>query len=462
MEVAVVSHERIGKKMAGPAIRSFEFARTLSEHFSVTLAAPDLSIAPVPNVELFPFAFGDSSSLGRLEGYLRQQADIVISSGHLAVGLPFVRDLPIPWVADLYIPTPVESLAYHTVSDPPLRAKAHAAALDSMRKVITHADFFICASERQRDYWLGVLTAHGRLTPSIYAADPEARNLIDVVPFGCSTSPPQAGPILRETWPGIRPDDRIIIWGGGIWNWLDPITLIQAMPQVLKRHPEAKLLFLGADHPDRARVPQMARAREACSLSQDLGLEDKSILWGDWVPYGERGAYLVEADLGVCLHHRGLEARFAFRTRLLDAIWTGLPMVLSPGDVLAEEFERAGLGYVVEYGAVDEVADAIGWLLDEDDSRATRREGFQELREAFGWQRVIEPLIRFCQAPRMWSEVRERTYRGKRWARESDDEKLALRSEIARLQGIVDGYRSGRLMRFLAFLHRVRRRIGLG
>ena len=27
-------------------------------------------------------------------------------------------------------------------------------------------DFFVCASERQRDYWLGMLAAEGRITPT--------------------------------------------------------------------------------------------------------------------------------------------------------------------------------------------------------------------------------------------------------------------------------------------------------
>ena len=45
-------------------------------------------------------------------------------------------------------------------------------------------DAFICASERQRDLWLGALGALGRLDHAEHARDPSFRNLIDVVPFG--------------------------------------------------------------------------------------------------------------------------------------------------------------------------------------------------------------------------------------------------------------------------------------
>ena len=447
--------------MAGPAIRSWEFAKALSAHFSTTLAAPDVSAHPVEEFDLLPVAFDDADSLQALEAHLRKQVDVVISSGHLAGKLPFLCDLPIPWVADVYIPTPVESLACHVDSAPALRVKAYEAVRKNTQAMVVCADFFICASERQRDYWLGVLTAGGRLHPRLYAEDPDLRNLIDVVPFGCPSSPPCARPLLKGRWPNVEPEDKVILWGGGIWNWLDPVTLIQAMPRVLKRHPEAKLLFLGANHPDSVRVPQMRRAWEARSLSRSLGMEDETILWGDWVPYEERGAYLIEADLGVSLHHRGLEARLAFRTRLLDAIWAGLPMILSPGDVLAEEFVRRDLGYVVDYGAVDQVAEAIGNLLDEPNPRVARREAFAELRDAFSWCRVVEPLVRFCETPRRRiGKQRPDIYSGVE-SDGDDQEKAALKAEVRHLREIVDGYRSGKIMRLLERLHDLRSHLGL-
>lgn len=447
--------------MAGPAIRAWEFAKALCPHHSVTLAAPDLSVSTPECFELLPFVFGEKSSLRALEVYLSSKTDVLISSGHVATALPFLPDLGTPWVADVYIPTPIESLAHHASSEPDLRVRAYKAAWRNACTIAMHADFLICASERQRDFWLGVLTAFGRLHPLVYSDDPDARNLIDVVPFGCPVTPPEGRTGLRKVWPGIEPGNRIILWGGGVWDWLDPIALIRAMPGVLERHPEARLVFLGAEHPDSARVPQMRRAYEARSLSRSLGLAGKTILWGDWVPYDERGAYLVEADLGVSLHRPGLEARLAFRTRLLDAIWAGMPMVLSPGDVLAEEFARRDLAYLVECDAVDELAQAINQLLDEESPRESRREQFEELRQEFSWSRVVQPLLRFCETPRVSLVKMEAMDLRDGEAGETADEKAALKLEIARLESIIDGYRSGRLMRLLELLHRVRRRLGL-
>ena len=55
---------------------------------------------------------------------------------------------------------------------------------------------------------------------------------------------------------------------------------------------------------------------------------DHTVFFNDgWVPYAERGAWLAEADIGVSAHFDDIETRFAFRTRLLDYLWAGLPIV---------------------------------------------------------------------------------------------------------------------------------------
>jgi glycosyltransferase involved in cell wall biosynthesis len=391
-----------------------------------------------------------------LEQIACTRADVVISSGHLVRKFPFLRELPVPWVADVYIPGAVESLAWHACSEPDQRIGAYKHAWNVARDAARHADWLICASERQRDFWLGALAAQGRLCPELYAQDPELRNLIDVVPFGCPASRPEPAAVLKGVRPGIGPRDRLILWGGGVWNWFDPITLLRAMPYVLECHPESRLVFLGANHPDPARVPEMERARQARSLSQELGLEDRFVFWGDWVPYANRGAYLLEADVGVSLHPEGAEARLAFRTRLLDAIWAGLPMVLTRGDILAERFEQRGLGQVVDAGAVEQAAKAINMLLAEPNARASRQAAFGRLRNEFSWERVSEPLLGFCKAPAMGPGKREALAL---LEAKVAKERMIHRAEVARLQKLVHGYESGRFMQMMAAVHKLRRRL---
>jgi len=59
--------------------------------------------------------------------------------------------------------------------------------------------------------------------------------------------PPQAQhPVLKGVHPGIGDDDQVILWGGGVWEWFDPLTAIRAMPRVVVSCPRARLFFISA------------------------------------------------------------------------------------------------------------------------------------------------------------------------------------------------------------------------
>lgn len=111
-----------------------------------------------------------------------------------------------------------------------------------------------------------------------------------------------------------------------------------------------------------------------------------------WVPFEQRGSYLLEADVGVSAHRDELEPRFAFRTRLLDCIWAGLPVVTTTGDSIAAVMEERDLGSVVDCGDVDAFAEGLSQVLDRDRSEFAER--FAEARRLFEWPRVVEPLAR--------------------------------------------------------------------
>ena len=48
--------------------------------------------------------------------------------------------------------------------------------IDLLKFQLAIGDFFICASEKQRDYWLGMLNAMGRINPFNYDSDDTLKN----------------------------------------------------------------------------------------------------------------------------------------------------------------------------------------------------------------------------------------------------------------------------------------------
>jgi len=391
--VLIVSHDVVDHHMAGPAIRAWEFARHLSDENEVTLAIPNKTRLAGEGFALVTY------NRQRLQE-LAARADCAIISGLTLTHFPLLRQACPVLVVDIYDPFVLENLQLFADQRIKLQMQDHQNLSHAMNDQLLRGDFFICASEKQRDYWLGALSTLNRVNPHTYDADPTLRALIDVVPFGLPSAPPkQRRPVMKGIVPGIDPDARVLLWNGGIYNWLDPLTLIHAMAHVKEQHDDVRLFFMGVKHPN-PRVHPMRMTVDAMRLSEKLGLTDRVVFFNDWVPYEERESYLLEADLGVSLHLPHIEAHFAFRTRLLDCLWAGLPTVITGGDALASLVQEHDLGRVVEPADVDGVAEAILALLAEPDSRAIRAEAFAQVRGRFTWDRAIEPLARFCAAPR--------------------------------------------------------------
>ena len=206
-------------------------------------------------------------------------------------------------------------------------------------------DFFICASTKQRDFWLGQLSALGRINPQTYDGDETLESLITVVPFGLpDTAPVHTRDVVKGVVPGIGPNDKVIIWGGGVYNWFDPITLLHAVDLLRRRRPDVRLFFLGLRHPN-PEVPEMRMAVAARRTADELGLAGSHVFFNEeWVPYDERQNYLLEADVAVSTHLDHVETAFSFRTRILDYLWGGVPIVATEGDALADIIDAKGLG----------------------------------------------------------------------------------------------------------------------
>jgi glycosyltransferase involved in cell wall biosynthesis len=393
--ILVVANEHIGSRMAGPGIRYLNFARELRSEGDVTLVVPFETDLEPDGFELVVANAGDSAAMSRLTA----GADCVIAQ---KLPVPTMRALArsrTRRIYDLYAPLAIETLALDAGQG---ADRQPAAALElnliTQTVVLQTGDAFICASETQRDLWLGALLQEGRIDYERYAAGPSLRELIDVVPFGIEAEPPRAEePVLKGVVPGIGTGDRVLLWPGGIWNWFDPLTVIEATAELARRRDDIRLVFLGMRHPN-PYVPDMSMARQAVARAEELGLRDRVVFFNDgWVPYESRGAYLLEADIGVSAHFDDLESRFAFRTRLVDCFWAGLPVVTTAGDTLGELVARRGLGRAVAAGDVAGWVEALGALLDDEESYGRARAATIAVREEFLWPRVVEPLRRLVR-----------------------------------------------------------------
>lgn len=405
--------EPVGPRMTGPGIRSWEFARVLAREHAVTLAAP----APVPdNVAAFRVVEARRS---RLEAEVKE-ADVLVVQGTVLDQYPILAASGLPLVVDLYDPYLLENLELHAGKPLPARATIHEADLGTLLEQTSAGDFFLCASERQRHFWLGFLAAAGRVNPLTHAGDPTLERLLAVVPFGLPDEPfPDQ---VDGDVAGLATDDRLLLWWGGVWPWMDPETPLRAMASIAGDHPEARLYFFLSQ-------PGKTPAR---GLAEELGLLDRNVFFRPWVAYDERLRYLARASAGVSCHRAHIETAFAFRTRILDYLWAGLPMVLSRGDPLAELVETEGAGLAAEPGDVAGVAEAMRRLLEDRDLSDRCSAAAGGLSERFRWSQVTAPLLEFCREPRLApdrGQVRAGRRRGRRLAALSHKAYHSLREE---------------------------------
>jgi glycosyltransferase involved in cell wall biosynthesis len=392
--VLVVSAEPVGGAMAGPAIRALELARALAGHCCVTLAAPGSSQIEDSRLELLQATNAD---FDLLLAALRSH-DVVVAQQLPAQLLRYVQKLPIRYVADLYNPLMIELLEALADADAPRERSLARRLTRAVLAQCAAADFVICASEKQRDLWLGGMGLAGLLDIDSYRRDRTYRAIVDVVPFGVADRPPtHERRVLKGVWPGIGADDHVLLWGGGIWRWLDALTPIRAVERLTAEGRRVHLFFMGVERPGAERQVVPSSAEPAVAYARERGLEGTCVHFNrGWVPYEQRQSYLLEADLGVSAHHDHLEARFSFRTRVLDYLWAGLPVVLTRGDSMADLAERRALGATVDPEDGDGFAAACAELLEDDDLRARTSVRVREAAAAFRWEEAARPLIDYC------------------------------------------------------------------
>lgn len=403
--IALLSSEPIRPRMAGIGIRYLEFARRLAaaglETVLLSPATPEESAGlALPGVEL------RRCEPHRLAEQLRGCV-AAVAQGQWANDLVLTAP-DLPAAIDLYDPWLIENLSYlKTLGLDPYR-NDHASWLLQLAR----GDFFLCSSEEQRVFYLGFLAAVGRVNPELVARDSDLRSLIDVVPFVVPEELPPHQPHLPPRLPGER---RLLF--GGLYDWYDPWTLLEALTlvdQVDRGRVGAGWVLLLIRNPNPGTPQRLLADVEAWCRRREWWGSRVRVL--DWVPVERRFDLLRDVDLLVAPHRPSLETRLSLRTRFLDALAAGCPVVTTEGGAMSRLLREHGAGWVVPPGDAPALARAIMEALaakppaagdaappaamDQAPPLAAWRQGAAALLAAFHWERALAPLLRFCGKPR--------------------------------------------------------------
>jgi glycosyltransferase involved in cell wall biosynthesis len=383
----LICPEPVRELTAGVGSRFLTLARVLAEAgHRVTLAVPNDpdEVRPAPGSVRIVRAVPDRLG-AQADGH-----DWVLLHGHLGNHYLAQRDDQ-PVVVDLYDPFMLENLHYER----DLGFAPYNTDLATWRLQMARGDLFLCSSPEQRMYYLGWLTALGRVNPLTVEKDPCLDRLIVELPFGTPTADSPPPPARADVLDGVA-EDAPVLYFGGIYDWYDPVVLLEALPQLLAADPRTVVLFVEHPHPELTPLGAAARARELAGRRGWLG---RQVRFEAWRPYQRRFELPGVSDLAVVCHRPGIETDLSLRTRLVDLMWLGLPMVVTRGGTMARVVDETGAGEVVPPADSDRLAKAIRRLLDDPARRHHAAAAAREWARGRTWPKVAAPLLEFARRP---------------------------------------------------------------
>jgi glycosyltransferase involved in cell wall biosynthesis len=354
--VVVRTPDVVGERMAGPGIRAWQLARELAKHFQTTLIAKREGPLPADDVAILELGTDEAREAKRA-------ADVLVGQPSRRFTRLRARQR---MVYDLFDPTVLELRELYG-QQPSLRQRVHLAAeWWRLAHALVDADLLISAAPNQKRFY-----------ETLRAGDAAWIE----VPFG----------VDPQEWSRCgKPRANVVIWGGGVWEWLDPGTAVEAILRLNREGLDARLLFLGRSRPNRTLVDRRREDRFERLLEVGrpfVGTNE------EWVPYRERLSWLCSGKVAIMLHRRTAEAGASIRTRLFDAIASATPVVTTEGGFAADLVKEEGLGFVVPPEDPGAVAAAIRTLLTDDEIFSACVQSLERIRPRYAWATVTRPLV---------------------------------------------------------------------
>ncbi len=398
-KILIISHGEVGNSMAGTGMRYHYMAETLvSAGFDVTLGF--FSPEYLPD-EGFKRSYKVASvNVHHFEEHLKN-TDVIIAMWVSEAIINFCNTNDKLLIFDIYAPVPVETLAQKVFSSKKITEDdefAYSASAKDYRLFLENGDAFLVSNKRQLDYWMGYAMGAGQVTLNGFLK----RNIYDqflITPMGFDINQKlvPGKPLYKGVLPGVEKDDIVMIWNGGIYDWYDGVTLVEAMKLVKNLNHKIKMIFPGTQHPNKT-LPKWQETIDTQRRAKELGLVGKNVFFFDsWVNFHDRISFLLEADIAIYTHKPSIESEFSHRTRVLDHLLAKLPTIATQGDYFADLVERYELGLTVPAYDKQALSNAIVELAKPDNLK-TAETNIGELRKDFDWSVTLGPLVNYLQS----------------------------------------------------------------
>jgi glycosyltransferase involved in cell wall biosynthesis len=289
-----------------------------------------------------PIPFGQRGwvqALQRAHDAFQPDCIIAVNFSHCLYATKLQSTKPI-WM-DIYgdMVTIVQAAAYRARGDRGLHT-----SIGFMHSVLQKGDVFSGCGLPQQHMMVGELAMAGRLNHRTFGYQ-----FVRTVPPG---SPPSDTLAIPRTEPrhlladqGIEEKAFVVLWCGGYNTWTDVDTLFKALTWAMSQNPTLHYVSVGASTYD---APDNVYAR-LCELIDKSPYRQRFHLLG-WRPWSEIPQFYRESDVGINIDALHYETIYGTRTRLVEMIASGLPVVTSLGAELSYLLRDRGAALTFEVG----------------------------------------------------------------------------------------------------------------
>lgn len=321
-----------------------------------------LTLKPPPahwprSLEIVPTAFGEPGWMAaqqREHDSFKPDCVVAVNFSHTLYATKLRTQAPI-WM-DLYgdQATIMQAAAYRAGSDRGIET-----VLGFVADVLKTGDVFSTCGLPQKHALIGQLSMIGRLTRHAFGYE-----FAHPIQPG---APPRREPVARgvkrqllsPSQTGIADDDWVLLWCGGYNTWTDVDTLFQALEHAMARTPKLHYVSVGANTYE---APNNVYARLGAMIERSPHRARYHLL--GWRPWQEIAGFYRESDAGINIDAFHYETLYGTRTRLVDMIGAGLPVITTLGPELAEILaaENAALTFKIGdwRGLVDHIVTLAG------------------------------------------------------------------------------------------------------
>ena len=256
--------------------------------------------------------------------------------------------------------------------------------------VLQGGDAYSTCSTPQKFALVGQLSMAGRLNRHTLGYD-----FAHVVLPGAPSKQEEGGDSLKLRGEVFSNDAFVVLWCGGYNVWADVDTLFQAISQAMDRDPRIVYVSAGA-------AVKLAQNRSYDRLLEMIAASphrDRFHMLG-WQPSKALPGLYHQADVGINLDAFHYETLTGTRTRLVEMMHYGLPVITTLGCELSQIVENQGLGLTFPIGDAGTFRDHILTMAgNRDRQKMISEQVLKYTSQELSFKNTTRPMREWAQKP---------------------------------------------------------------